>query len=81
MAVLLERLKNEITRCVTINAFNTIVNSQLKLDLSKVLPDVLPLLADFLRKDQRTLRVSNIKNKAAEGEGCNFFLRVDTVKK
>lgn len=57
LAVLLERLKNEITRCVTINSINTIVTSPLKLDLSKALPDVLPLLADFLRKDQHTLRV------------------------
>uniref|UniRef100_A0A915D5U2 Monoacylglycerol lipase ABHD12 n=1 Tax=Ditylenchus dipsaci TaxID=166011 RepID=A0A915D5U2_9BILA len=43
---------------MTVKALNTIVSSPLKMsELSKILPDVLPLLADFLRKNQRTLRI------------------------
>ncbi|KAH7701290.1 Cullin-associated NEDD8-dissociated protein 1, partial [Aphelenchoides avenae] len=60
LAVLLDRLRNEMTRHVTVKALNTVVVSPLRIDLSSVLPEVLPLMADFLRKNQRALRISTL---------------------
>lgn len=57
LPILLERLRNEMTRLVTVKALTTIVNSPLKINLGAILPDVLPLLAEFLRKNQRALKV------------------------
>ncbi|KHN71493.1 Cullin-associated Nedd8-dissociated protein 1, partial [Toxocara canis] len=57
LPILLERLRNEMTRLVTVKALTTIVNSPLKINLGAILPEVLPLLAEFLRKNQRALKV------------------------
>lgn len=65
LPLLLDRLKNEMTRQVTVKALAIIVSGPLKIDLSLIIADVLPNLADFLRKNQRTLRV-----------GLDFFLRI-----
>jgi cullin-associated NEDD8-dissociated protein 1 len=54
--VLVERLRNEITRLTTVKAFGEIAGSPLKLDLSAVLGDVIKELATFLRKQNRQLK-------------------------
>lgn len=58
LPVLLEKLSNEMTRATTVQAFCVIVNSNEKVDLSSILESLLSHLADFLRKNQRALRVS-----------------------
>uniref|UniRef100_A0A914ZPD0 TATA-binding protein interacting (TIP20) domain-containing protein n=8 Tax=Parascaris univalens TaxID=6257 RepID=A0A914ZPD0_PARUN len=60
LPILLERLRNEMTRLVTVKALTTIVNSPLKINLGAILPDVLPLLAEFLRKNQRALKIATL---------------------
>lgn len=60
LPVLLDRLRNEMTRLVTVKALTTIVNSSLKINLGIILPEALPLLAEFLRKNQRALKISTL---------------------
>lgn len=49
-----------MTRQVTVKALALIVSGSLKIDLSLIISDVLPLLSEFLRKNQRTLRISTL---------------------
>lgn len=56
MQVLLERLRNEITRLTAVKAFASIAQSPLSLDLSPVLEPLLAELTGFLRKANRVLR-------------------------
>uniref|UniRef100_A0A9J2Q9E8 TATA-binding protein interacting (TIP20) domain-containing protein n=1 Tax=Ascaris lumbricoides TaxID=6252 RepID=A0A9J2Q9E8_ASCLU len=43
LPILLERLRNEMTRLVTVKALTTIVNSPLKINLGAILPDIATL--------------------------------------
>ena len=57
LPLLLDRLRNEMTRQVTLRAMNIFVHSQARLDLQPILPELLTLCSEFLRKNQRSLRV------------------------
>lgn len=56
LPVLLERMRNEITRLVTVKAFTAILESPISMDLSPVLEPMASELTGFLRKANRTLR-------------------------
>uniref|UniRef100_A0A4W4GM61 TATA-binding protein interacting (TIP20) domain-containing protein n=1 Tax=Electrophorus electricus TaxID=8005 RepID=A0A4W4GM61_ELEEL len=58
--IFLERLKNEITRLTTVKALTLIAGSPLKIDLRPVLGEAVPILASFLRKNQRALKLSTL---------------------
>ena len=58
--VLLERLRNEITRLTAVKAFALIAQSSLNLDLSPVLEPLLAELTSFLRKANRVLRQASL---------------------
>ena len=60
LPILLERLRNEITRLTAVKAFIRIASSELKIELKPVLADSLPILAGFLRKNQRALKLSSL---------------------
>lgn len=60
LPVLLERLRNEITRLTAVKAFATIAESPLKIDLSCVLEQVIIELTTFLRKTYRALRQASL---------------------
>eukprot|EP00094_Tigriopus_californicus_P003508 TCALIF_03374-PA protein Name:"Similar to CAND1 Cullin-associated NEDD8-dissociated protein 1 (Pongo abelii)" AED:0.06 eAED:0.07 QI:1083/0.72/0.58/1/0.90/0.83/12/134/999 len=60
LPILLDRLKNEITRLTTVKALTRVANSNLKIDLVSILPEAMPILASFLRKNQRTLKLSTL---------------------
>lgn len=60
LPILSDRLKNEMTRQITVQSFCVIVSSNGQVNLSKVLPDLLNSLSEFLRKNQRALRVSTL---------------------
>lgn len=50
LALLLERLKNEITRLFAVKAISRIATSRLNVDISPILADTIKELAGFLRK-------------------------------
>uniref|UniRef100_A0A8C8FUA1 TATA-binding protein interacting (TIP20) domain-containing protein n=1 Tax=Oncorhynchus tshawytscha TaxID=74940 RepID=A0A8C8FUA1_ONCTS len=58
--IFLERLKNEITRLTTVKALTLIAGSTLKIDLRPILDEAVPILASFLRKNQRALKLSTL---------------------
>ncbi|KAK4337023.1 hypothetical protein RND71_043999 [Anisodus tanguticus] len=60
LALLVERLKNEITRLTTIKAFTLIASSPFKINFAPYLGDALPILAGFLRKNQRNLKINSL---------------------
>ena len=58
LPLLLDRLRNEMTRHVAVQTFLIVVNGIDQISLATVLPELLQLLSEFLRKNQRALRVS-----------------------
>lgn len=46
--------------CVCVAALTLIAGSPLKIDLRPVLPDAVPILASFLRKNQRALKLCTL---------------------
>ncbi|CAJ1051190.1 cullin-associated NEDD8-dissociated protein 2 isoform X1 [Xyrichtys novacula] len=60
LAILLERLKNEITRLTAVRTITLVSASPLKIDLSSILPDALSVLGSFLRKNQRALKLCTL---------------------
>jgi len=71
--VLLERLRNEITRLTAVKAFASIAQSPLSLDLSPVLEPLLAELTGFLRKANRVLRrasLSALEVPSLHSTGC-----------
>uniref|UniRef100_A0A8R1TWV1 TIP120 domain-containing protein n=1 Tax=Onchocerca volvulus TaxID=6282 RepID=A0A8R1TWV1_ONCVO len=60
LPIFLDRLRNEMTRLVTVKALTVIVNSPLSISLHSILSDILLLLAEYLRKNHRTLKISTL---------------------
>ncbi|OXB52868.1 hypothetical protein ASZ78_002946, partial [Callipepla squamata] len=60
LQIFLERLKNEITRLTTVKAMTLIAGSPLKIDLRPILGEGVPILASFLRKNQRALKLGTL---------------------
>ena len=60
LPIFLDRLKNEITRLTTVKALTMIAGSDLRIDLSVLLNEAFPLMATFLRKSHRGLKLSTL---------------------
>ncbi|CAH3188697.1 unnamed protein product, partial [Porites evermanni] len=60
LPIFLDRLRNEITRLTTVKAYSLIAGSPLRIDLTTILSDSMPILASFLRKNQRALKLSTL---------------------
>jgi len=60
LPIFLDRLRNEITRLTAVKALIMISSSHLHIDLSCILSDAIPLLATFLRKNRRSLKLSTL---------------------
>lgn len=50
LSLLLDKLRNEITRIYSVKAISRIATSKLNVDLSPILPEVVKELSSFLRK-------------------------------
>lgn len=58
LELMVERLRNEMTRLYAVRALIMIVESRTPIvDLSSIAPVLLPIMTDFLRKNSRALRV------------------------
>lgn len=60
LSILVERLKNEITRLTSIKAFIMIASSPFRINFAPYLNTAIPILAGFLRKNQRTLKTNSL---------------------
>ncbi|DAA16802.1 cullin-associated NEDD8-dissociated protein 2 [Bos taurus] len=65
LSLLLDRLRNEITRLSAVKALTLVAMSPLKISLQPILAEALPILASFLRKNQRALRLTTLAALAA----------------
>lgn len=61
LPVLLDRLKNEVTRLTTVRALIVIAQSSLKISLQAIFSPTVNELAEFLRKNQRALRLATLQ--------------------
>ncbi|TPX69285.1 hypothetical protein SpCBS45565_g02598 [Spizellomyces sp. 'palustris'] len=69
LPLLVDRLKNELTRLTTVRVLTSIAESPLfedvatsrKIDLTPILPEVVPEVASYLRKSHRQLRVASLQ--------------------
>eukprot|EP00192_Tetraselmis_astigmatica_P000226 CAMPEP_0117662728 /NCGR_PEP_ID=MMETSP0804-20121206/8205_1 /TAXON_ID=1074897 /ORGANISM="Tetraselmis astigmatica, Strain CCMP880" /LENGTH=1235 /DNA_ID=CAMNT_0005469641 /DNA_START=95 /DNA_END=3802 /DNA_ORIENTATION=- len=80
LQVLLERLRNEITRLTAVKAFSTVASSSTNLDLSNVLVPVVSELTSFLRKANRTLRQASLDTLVALVTSQPQHLSPDSVE-
>ena len=58
--ILIDLLRNEITRLPTVRALTNIVESPLKLDLKTILIETVPVLSSYLRQNHRTLKMNTL---------------------
>ncbi|KAF6098811.1 putative cullin associated and neddylation dissociated 2 (putative) [Phyllostomus discolor] len=74
LLLLLDRLRNEITRLPAVKALTLVAVSPLRLDLRPILAESLPILASFLRKNQRALRLATLAalDALAQSQGLNL---------
>lgn len=61
LGILLDRLKNEITRLTTVNVLIEIATSPLNIKLTSILADSVSELADYLRQTSRQLKQACLK--------------------
>lgn len=60
LPIFMERLLNEVTRLSSVKALTMIAASQLCINLSPILNEVIPALGSFLRKNQRALKLNSL---------------------
>ncbi|EAW64143.1 cullin-associated NEDD8-dissociated protein 2 isoform 2 [Homo sapiens] len=74
LLLLLDRLRNEITRLPAIKALTLVAVSPLQLDLQPILAEALHILASFLRKNQRALRLATLAalDALAQSQGLSL---------
>ncbi|XP_012664685.1 cullin-associated NEDD8-dissociated protein 2 isoform X2 [Otolemur garnettii] len=74
LLLLLDRLRNEITRLPAVKALTLVAKSPLRLDLRPILAEALPILASFLRKNQRALRLATLAalDALAQSQGLSL---------
>lgn len=75
LPIFLERLRNEVTRLSCVKALTMIAASPLRIDLTPILNDVMPLLGTFLRKNQRALKLNSLDllHKLADNYALDVF--------
>lgn len=78
--IFIERLKNEITRLTAVKALHTIADSQSKIGLQTIFPEALPLLASFLRKNYRTLKLASINSLLAIYKNYSEHISIEQLQ-
>jgi cullin-associated NEDD8-dissociated protein 1 len=78
--ILIERLKNEITRLTTVKSIHTIFESKTKVNLCILFPEALPLIASFLRKNYRTLKLASINCLLSMYKNYSQFVSIEQLK-
>ncbi|XP_035907523.1 cullin-associated NEDD8-dissociated protein 1 [Anopheles stephensi] len=60
LPLFMERLRNEVTRLSSVKALTMIAASPLRVNLSPIIAEVIPVLGSFLRKNQRALKLNSL---------------------
>ncbi|XP_008585253.1 PREDICTED: cullin-associated NEDD8-dissociated protein 2 isoform X1 [Galeopterus variegatus] len=80
LLLLLDRLRNEITRLPAVKALTLVAMSPLQLDLQPILAEALPILASFLRKNQRALQLATLASLDALAQSQGHSLPPSAVR-
>ncbi|KAM5130126.1 cullin-associated NEDD8-dissociated protein 2 [Callospermophilus lateralis] len=80
LLLLLDRLRNEITRLPAVKALTLVARSPLRLDMQPILAEALPILASFLRKNQRALRLATLAALDALAQSQGLHLPPSAVR-
>ncbi|XP_054742040.1 cullin-associated NEDD8-dissociated protein 1 [Anastrepha obliqua] len=74
LPILMERLNNEVTRLSSVKAIYMIAASPLRIDLTLITKEVIPVLGSFLRKNHRALKLHSLDllNKLIENYSHAF---------
>nr|XP_027787662.1 cullin-associated NEDD8-dissociated protein 2 isoform X2 [Marmota flaviventris] len=80
LLLLLDRLRNEITRLPAVKALTLVARSPLRLDMQPILAEALPILASFLRKNQRALRLATLAALDALAQSHGLHLPPSAVR-
>uniref|UniRef100_A0A0K8UC02 Cullin-associated NEDD8-dissociated protein 1 n=3 Tax=Bactrocera latifrons TaxID=174628 RepID=A0A0K8UC02_BACLA len=74
LPILMERLNNEVTRLSSVKAIHMIASSPLRIDLTLIIKEIIPILGSFLRKNNRALRLNSLDllNKLVENYSPAF---------
>jgi len=78
--ILIERLRNEITRLTTVKALQIIAESPTHIDLQTIFPEALPLLSSFLRKNYRTLKLASANSLLAIYKNYAKYISSEELK-
>ena len=78
--ILVERLLNEITRLTTTKALNAIADAPVRVDLQSIFGEALPLLASFLRKNYRTLKLTAVNTLLSIYKHYGQLIGIDVLK-
>nr|XP_040147369.1 cullin-associated NEDD8-dissociated protein 2 [Ictidomys tridecemlineatus] len=80
LLLLVDRLRNEITRLPAVKALTLVARSPLRLDMQPILAEALPILATFLRKNQRALRLATLAALDALAQSQGLHLPPSAVR-
>jgi len=78
--IFIDRLRNEITRLTTVKAIHLIAETKANVNMQVILTDCIPLIASFLRKNQRTLKLASINCLLEIYRNYSKFFTVDQLK-
>ncbi|KAL3278590.1 hypothetical protein HHI36_016135 [Cryptolaemus montrouzieri] len=79
LPIYVDRLKNEITRLTTVKALMKIAGSPLNIELP-ILNEIIPVLALFLRKNQRALKLGSLQLLDVLFTNYHQFMYVDLLQ-
>ncbi|XP_075406871.1 cullin-associated NEDD8-dissociated protein 2 isoform X1 [Tenrec ecaudatus] len=80
LRLLLDHMQNDVTRLPAVKALRLVAVSPLGLDLQPILAKVLPILASFLRKKQRALRLATLAAMDALAQSQGLSLPLPEVR-
>lgn len=79
LPLLVDRLRNEITRLTCVKALTNIASSPFRIDFSPLLPEAFPILASFLRKNQRALKLATLTLLDTLCKNYSSYLNRDSI--
>lgn len=80
LPLLMERLKNEITRFTCVKAVTKIASSSFIINLDPLLPPAFHTLASFLRKNQRPLKLATLTLLEVLSKNYGAYLVEDSIE-
>ncbi|XP_067930479.1 cullin-associated NEDD8-dissociated protein 1-like [Watersipora subatra] len=79
LPIFVDRLRNEITRLTTVKSLTLVASSPLSIALAPILPDAIPILSSFLRKNHRALKLATLQCLDVIMQKYSSVVKLDVV--